>query len=185
RYPYYARQGSILRKRDDFVAHGRHYPLDHLQEYDLEKHLRFGHAKDRPGLILSFRYALYTAPVYFGEISGIIDNKGHDSCCHPGLHRGPEQQSRRIQYHEQLQHQRRPADYPHECPDQPFERFESRHRSERDHKPQRYGHRQGQDEQPDIEPESFEERRDIYIHTVPPSNGESSTGTAKVPMEIL
>ena len=68
-------EGSVLYESDDLVGHRRYDALDHLQQSDLKEDLAFCHAKYEPRFFLTDWDALDPAPVYFGKVACIIQDK--------------------------------------------------------------------------------------------------------------
>ena len=120
----HARDRGVLDQCDHLIRDGRHDPLDHLQQCDLEKDLPLRHAEHLPGLLLSCRNALNPASVDFGKIAGVIQNKcdgrGEKAPVIAGRPRAAalEQRAGDVENDDQLEHQRRAA---HDPDDQPYQ----------------------------------------------------------------
>ena len=142
-------QGRVLHQGDDLVGHGRQDPLHHLKQGDFEEDLAAGEAQHLTGLPLTRRDGLDAAPVDHGEIAGVVQYKGHGARQHPVA--APdvvtEPQAGAVENDDQLQHQRRAPDHPHQGVEQRPHRAAAAHGAQGHQQAQRQGERQRQPKQ--------------------------------------
>ena len=165
------RQRGILHQRDDLVAHRGQDAFDDLQERDLEEDLAPGHAQHLTGLGLAFRHILDAAAVDLREVAGVVDGESHHRrhqtarrAGGPGV--GHTQQAGSEVDDDDLEHQRRTADDPHEGLDDAPQRCAPAHGAKGHHKAQRQRKQQGQKEQLTVERECAGQTLQNHSHRI-------------------
>ena len=123
-----------------------------MQQRHLEEDLALGHAQHLTGLLLPHGDALDAALVDDGEIAGVVDDKSHHAGCHTAIgEKGPdviiEPLAGAIENDDQLQHQGRAANDPHDHVEQPAHRLAPAAQSKGDQQSQRQGKQQRQEKQ--------------------------------------
>jgi len=109
---------GVLNKGDDLIGHRWYYTLYYLQESYLEEDLRFSHAQNLTGFLLTPWNTFNAASVNLREIAGVVDNKGK-KCRRKSRQQIPaKQKPRTVIYYDKLEKQRSASD----DPDQGFHR---------------------------------------------------------------
>ena len=133
---------------------------------------------------VAFRKGSDAAAVDLGEVAGVIDGKSHHRCHHASAGAGGPrvihaQQAGAKVDHDDLQHQRRTADDPHESFHRAGKRLAPAHGAESDHQTQRQRKQQGQCKQFTVEQKCAGKAPQNHRHKNTPINPFLTKGTPR------